>query len=213
MTETLTATRISLEVACSEACGELAWPLYRQLRDGNYDECAVLPLAPVGEWRDAHRTARKRCDRATARGYGFTPIERHRRVDEIHAINTSAGNRQGRPMGAGYLERPSDTPLPTYRCTGHAIRTYGVEDRDGRLVAYAYIYRAGDLALVSQILGHAAHLEDEIMYLLVEGVIGQEVFWGGDGLLVYNRYDSGTDGLRFFKDRCGFAPTQVEWQP
>jgi hypothetical protein len=212
VTETLTATRISLEVACSDACAEFAWPLYRQLRDGNYDECAVLPLPFLRDWREEHRTARKRSDRAMRRGYSFTTIERHRRADEIHMINTSAGHRQGRPMSDGYLQRPSETPLPTYPCARHAIRTYGVEDREQHLVAYAYIYRAGQLALVSQILGHVDHLENEVMYLLVQDVLKFENMIDRDGMLVYNRYDSGTDGLRFFKDRCGFAPTQVEWQ-
>jgi hypothetical protein len=77
------------------------------------------------------------------------------------------------------------------------------------LAAYSWVYRAGDLALVSQILGHADRLADEIMYLLVEGIVAAESELGG--FLVYNRYDSGTDGLRFFKDRCGFVPTVVEW--
>jgi hypothetical protein len=66
-----------------------------------------------------------------------------------------------------------------------------------------------DLALVSQILGHADRLADEIMYLLVQGLVVAES--GRGGFLVYNRYDSGTEGLRFFKDRCGFERTAVEW--
>jgi hypothetical protein len=102
-------------------------------------------------------------------------------------------------------------PLPKSSCARHEIATYGVHDRDDVLVAYSTIYRMGDLALVSQILGHADHLENEIMYLLVQGIVGAEAPYGG--YLVYNRYDSGTDGLRFFKDRCGFQRTDVEWAP
>jgi hypothetical protein len=30
-------------------------------------------------------------------------------------------------------------------------------------------------------------------------------------VVVYNRADSGTDGLRFFKERLGFGPMEVEW--
>jgi hypothetical protein len=88
---------------------------------------------------------------------------------------------------------------------------YGIENRDGVLVAYTVIYRAGDLALVSQILGHGDRLDDEIMYLLVQGVVDAESARGG--FLVYNRWDSGTDGLRFFKTRLGFRPERVEWMP
>jgi hypothetical protein len=31
--------------------------------------------------------------------------------------------------------------------------------------------------------------------------------------VVYNRHDSGTDGLRWWKERCGFQEEQVEWRP
>jgi hypothetical protein len=207
----MTATRISLELGCSEDCYTQSAALYFQLSGGKYDECAVLSLTSLSEWRDAHRTARKRADRAADRSYAFLPIKRHLWADDIHQINLSASHRQGRPMSAGYQARPSETPLPDYPCKRHAVLTYGVKNREGALVAYATIHRAGDLALVSQILGHADHLENEIMYRLVQGVVSLEAEQGG--YLVYNRYDSGTDGLRFFKDRGGFQRTDVEWAP
>jgi hypothetical protein len=206
---TLTATRIGLQVHCADsACTQFAYPLFQQLSSG-YDECAVLDLRGVDAWRDEHRTARKRADRAARRGYRFGPIQRHERADEIKAINLSTPVRQGRPMSAGYHAEPTRSPLPIYPCPMHGVHTYGVETANGELVAYLWGYRSGDLALVSQILGHGDHLENEIMYLLVEGVVRDESELGG--YLTYNRYDSGSDGLRFFKDRCGFERTQVEW--
>jgi hypothetical protein len=78
-------------------------------------------------------------------------------------------------------------------------------------VAYLWLYRSGELALVSSILGHGGYLRDDIMYLLMKGVIDAEAPHGG--FLVYNRHDSGTDGLRYYKDRCGFKETAVEWLP
>jgi hypothetical protein len=205
------ATRIGLEVVCDTGdhiCTQFAHPLFEQLRDG-YDECAVLPLQGASVWRDRHRTARKRADRASRRGYTFSAIRRHERSTEIAAVNLSMPERQGRKMSAGYLTPPPTTPLPDYPCPRHGVRTYGIESSYGRLVAYCWIYRAGDLALVSQILGHADHLEHEVMYLLVQGVVGAESMQ--PGYLVYNRYDSGTEGLRFFKDRCGFERARVDW--
>jgi hypothetical protein len=92
---TMTATRISLDIGCSSRCADLAGPLFLQLVKGPYDECAVLELAGVDAWRDEHRTARKRADRAAARGYTFCTVKRERRVDEIHAINTSARTARG----------------------------------------------------------------------------------------------------------------------
>jgi len=210
--ETMTATAISLEVGCDYAeCSELAFPLYKQLSEGSYDLCSVMPLTPLPEWLNEHRTARKRANRAARRGYLCNVIARHERADEIHAINVSAPERQGRPMSAGYYARPSETPPPEYPCPRHRVTTYGVEDENGCLVAYLSLYRAGQLALVSQILGHSAHLENEVMYLLWAGMLHAESE-DQDGFLVYNRHDSGTDGLRFFKERVGLAETEVRWQ-
>jgi hypothetical protein len=206
----MTATRIGLEVSCEDpVCTQFAHPLFEKLSEGRYEECAVLPLSGLWAWRALHRTARKRADRASRRGYVFSPVARHERADEVQAINLSASHRQGREMSAGYMQPPTTTPLPDYPCSRHGVHTYGVEDSAGLLAAYSWVYRAGDLALVSQILGHADRLEDEIMYLLVQGIVAAESPL--TGFLVYNRYDSGTDGLRFFKDRCGFERMRVEW--
>jgi hypothetical protein len=202
------ATRIGLGVHCGDpVCTRFARPLYEQLREG-YDECAVLPLKGIFVWRDAHRTARKRANRAARRGYVFAPVARHERAHDVQAVNLSAPERQGRAMSDSYRQPPTTAPLPDYPCPRHGVHTYGIL-LDDTLVAYAWIYRAGDLALVSQILGHADHLEHEVMYLLVEGIVEAESPLGGH--LVYNRFDSGTEGLRFFKTRCGFDRTMVEW--
>lgn len=203
------ATQISLEAACGGVeCADFAFPLHRQLSKG-YEVCSVLPLSgTVAEWRAAHRTARKRADRCARLGYHFQPVVRRYFADDIYEINTSLPERQGRPMSRGYHERPSTTPDPLYTCPRHAVRTYGIL-RDSRLVAYLWLYRAGELALVSSILGHGQHLANDVMYLLVEGVIKRELPHGG--MLVYNRHDSGTDGLRYFKEKLGFEPVEVEW--
>lgn len=207
--ETLEATAISLETGCEHAsCAELAWPLHKQLAEGDYDRCSVLPMPETLEqWRAEHRTARKRADRCIRRGYRSAMVNRRHYQEDIYRINTSAPTRQGRPMSAGYLTRPvfGDNPL---RCGRHHVYTYGVLHGE-RLVAYLWLYRCGELALVSSILGHADHLADDVMYLLVQSVIDDQADLGG--FLVYNRWDSGTDGLRYFKEKLGFSETPVEW--
>lgn len=210
----LDTVAISLEVHHThESCGAIAGKLHQQMSSG-YEECAVQPIPNnIDDWRDAHRTARKRADRAWRRGYTMRTIDRHRRVDEIHRINVSAPERQGRPMAPSYRERPAASALPDYPCKRHAIRFYGIEDPHDQLVAYLALYRCGQLALVSQILGHADHLENEIMWLLIHGVLEREREVDQDGYLVYNRWDSGTPGLRWFKQHAGFEPMQVEWLP
>lgn len=206
------ALTIRLKGDCHEqGCAELGWRLHRTLAGGRYDVCSLLPVpSSIADWRAEHRTARKRADRASRLGYRFAQIRREEHVDDLYAINTSAAERQGRPMSAGYLERPSAEPLPVYPCPSHLIRQNGVVDSRGRLVAYLWMYRVGQLALVSSILGHADRLADDVMYLLFQGALAAELDEGG--VCVYNRWDSGTEGLRFFKERLGFEPARVEWE-
>lgn len=195
---------------CSETdCRAFAEPLHRQLRSG-YETCSVLPVPEsLDEWRFQHRTARKRANRAARLGYQFREIKREQYDEDIFQINTSLEERQGRAMTPGYRERQNYLPLPDYPCPLHAIRTYGVVDARGILVAYLWLYRSGELALVSSILGHGDHLANDVMYLLFQGVVDAQAGLGG--CFVYNRHDSGTEGLRYFKSKLGFEPTEVEW--
>ena len=207
------ATSISLEAGCDyESCAQLAAPLLHKLGGGDYDVCSVMEIpSSIDEWRADHRTARKRSQRAYARGYLAAPLRRELRADDIHAINTSKRHRQGRPMNHVYMERQEFSPLPDYPCERHAVRASGVY-LENTLVAYLIMYRVGELALVSQILGHGDHERHEIMYRLFEFALGREIE-AGPGFVVYNRHDSGTDGLRWFKERLGFGPAEVEWRP
>lgn len=201
---------ISLDVKCGFG-GENAVPLLEQMQSGKYDRMSVLEIPrSLDEWRGNHKTARQRADRAYKRRYvtddlGFTGGE------EFDRINQSAPQRQGRPMTSSYLNPRAFSLLPKFPCRLHATRVSGAYDKDGNLVAYLVMQRAGDLALVSQILGHDAHLKDEVMFLLFQHALSREMF--APGLVVYNRHDSGTDGLRFFKERLGFEERQVEWLP
>lgn len=213
VTETALVVRISLEVECeTESCTKLAAPLLEQLDSGDYDRCSVLEIPrSIDEWLGEHRTARKRATRSGRRGYLAHVLKREEHEEEIFEINRSSRIRQGRHMSAGYLTRQTFSPLPEFRCARHAIRTTGIS-LDGELVGYIAVYRCGELALVSQILGHAEHLENEIMYQLFAAALTRELP-GGPGVVVYNRHDSGTDGLRFFKERLGFEEAAVSWAP
>jgi hypothetical protein len=207
----LATVRVGCEVDC---CGDASDRLFEQMSGGGYRECSVLPLpGSLERWRAGHRTARKRADRCYSRGYVVDELRRERFADDIYQINISASHRQGRPMSAGYLHRTEFSPLPDYPCARHAVRTTGVWAPDGHLVAYLVMLRSGDLALVSQILGHAAHLDREVMWLLFEHALRREIAADRDGVVVYNRHDSGTDGLRWFKERLGFREAVVEWLP
>lgn len=212
MSTMVDTVRISLEATCvREDCAEFAFPLHHQMSSGKYDECSVQPIVPIDEWLFRNRTARRRSSRASNLGYQCRPIRRHEHADDIYEINTSKPERQGRPMSRAYWEAVSTTPDAESLCPRHGVHHYGVVDARGVLVAYSWIYRAGDLALVSQILGHAEHESNDVMYLLFHGAMMREYALHGTGWFVYNRHDSGTDGLRYFKEKLGFAPMEVEW--
>jgi hypothetical protein len=204
---------IHMEADClADDCDDFASRTWTQLSSGAYTwPCSVMPLpASIEEWEAEHRTARKRAWAAERSGYTFAEICREHHEDDIFEINTSKHERQGRPMSPGYLQRQTFSPLPEYPCSRHAIRTYGVLDDGGTLRAYATIYRVGELVMVSQILGHADYLHRGIMFLLVRDTLAAQIE-AGDGVVFYNRHDSGEDGLVWFKERLGFMAARVEW--
>lgn len=206
--------RLEGDCAGSVECGPLADRVHEQLSGGGYSHaCSTLPLpADMAAYLAEHRTARKRAAQAARLGYTFAPFSRENHADGIHAINVSMPERQGRPMSAGYRERPSFSPLPDYPCDRHRITAYGVRAADGTLAAYCVIYRVGDLVMFSQILGHGDHLDAGIMYLLVSEVVREQAA-AGPGTAFYNRHDSGRGGgLRWMKERLGFTATRVDWR-
>lgn len=207
MTHQAVAIDLSADHASSH-CQEMSWQLHQQLSNGYTRGASILALPEdFGGYVAARRTARKRATRAARLGYRFTEIERRNHEADIFAINTSAPIRQGRPMSDGYLREQHFSPNPLV-CGQHHVYTYGVVSA-GRLVAYLWLYRCGELAMISSILGHADHLADDVMYLLVTETIREQIPLGGT--LFYNLHSSGTDGLRFFKERLGLTSAEVAW--
>jgi hypothetical protein len=206
---------VALEVDCPhDLCQRFVVPLFEQMSEGKFDLMAAMPLpSSIDDWAAEHRTARKRANGAVRRGYTFHVVNREDHADELYAINTSAERRQGRPMSESYTKRYEYSPLPVYPCERHQVRTYGVKDPDGRLVAYLWLYVAGQLRLCSSIIGHAAHLKNNVMYLLFRGMLEHELARDPDGVVMYHRWDNGTDGLRFYKGRVGLRETAIGWRP
>lgn len=190
-------------------CAAFAQRLHDQLGVPHYSTgCSLLAVPDsLDEWRAEHRTARKRADRAVRKGYRFGHVDFSEHSDDIFAINTSLAVRQGRPMTDGYSYRGPRSPLPVQPCARHKTFTYGVLRCDV-LFAYLTLHRTGELAMVSMILGHGDHLENDVMWLLFAGVVADQA--GSGGWFYYNRHDSGLDGLRFYKERVGFACADME---
>lgn len=206
------------------ACAQLADQLYEKFTAphpsrpwvGAYqDGCSILALPSSFEtyWEGAAGYyTRRKVRKALKSGYTFSRIERDRYLDDIHEINTSLDERQGRPMTEAYRKRSRPFgPLPDYRCPRHQIRTYGVL-KDERLVAYTWVYQVGEVCLFSTILGHGDHLADGVMFQLVAETLRDLIEHCSTSYAMYNMHFSGTDGLRFFKEQMGFAPAFVLWQ-
>jgi hypothetical protein len=149
--------------------------------------------------------------RARNAGYRFEIVDRDRYRDDIYDINTSLEERQGRPMAERYTKRLEPYGHTTYTCPRHQLRTYGVL-KDDRLVAYTWVIVMGEMCLFSTILGHGDHLRFGIMRLLVTEALRDIIALGHTKYAMYATHDSGTEGLRFFKERLGFRPYWVNWQ-
>jgi hypothetical protein len=203
-------------------CAGLALREWTTLFPKYCDGVSVMALPDsMGDHFDSHKTFRKRVRRAVDRGYTVNVIEPMHVPVAIRRINESAPERQGRPMDDSYRNyRAATTPMPEVTCRLHHALFYGVfsseefavlyGDQVGAMVGYASIYRCGDLVHVSQFLGHADFLDDGIMYFLLAEIM-REQRNNGPGFLFYNRHDSGTDGLRFFKERIGLRAEDVAW--
>lgn len=195
----------------ADGCLEYATDLHKTLASGRYDfPASILKIDDVDAYVGSIRTARKRAARCARSGYKLEPIDRSQHEEDIFLINTSAPERQGRPMDPGYLTRQTFAPLPAYPCVRHRADTWGVFARK-RLVAYLVLRTSGDLLMISQILGHADYLVDDIMYLLTVRSLIAMVEAAGPATCFYNMHDSGTEGLQYFKERLGFKPTRVKW--
>ena len=158
------------------------------------------------------RTMRKRADRA-AQDYYVAEYEPRDYYDDTVDINRSAPARQGRPMAPHYINPARTGLVGAPACHRHHTLCYGVFDKRGaeRLRAYSTVHRVGELVMLSMFLGHRDHLESHVMYLLAREIAKAQLALGGGGILYYNRWDSGTDGLRFFKSKIGMYEDDIEW--
>ena len=141
--------------------------------------------------------------RARERGYTVVEIDRNDYIDDIHSINTSADERQGRPMDPVYATRTERyDPLD-------GLRHYGVFDKDGRLVAYGDVGVYGNFAATDRLLGYKNN--DGVMYLLLADIACRLIDDGQLAYLMYDTYLGAQPGLRNFKRKLGFQPYRIHY--
>lgn len=178
------------------------WRFYRDWLPGK-----TLAVHLVGKCK-MNPTARNRAKYAIKRGYtvserAWSEWNDHR--DDIYQINTSAPVRQRNPMNPAYFDYP-DMKIIDNPCT-HKYLLVSV-DLGGKWVAYAILHAMHELMNISTIIGHTDYWKDGIMPVLLSGIIETAERYGVK-VIDYGTWDSGTDGLRYFKHSGGFFPAKV----
>lgn len=182
---------------------------------GDYElGCSILVLPSTLDeyWEQVGYYTRRKWRRAARLGYSCQKIDPNDYLNDIYEINTSKDLRQGRPMKEQYLKRPTpSSPLPDYPCPKHRLVRYGVLFEE-QLVAYAWVYQVGEMCLFSTLLGHANHLDEGVMYYMIVEVLRDFIATSGTRYAMYNLHESGTPGLKYFKEKMGFRPFDVQWR-
>lgn len=146
--------------------------------------------------------------KAGSRGYKFVEIDRNNHIEEIHNINVSANERQGKQMEESYLEK-----MDFYKDRTH-YKYYGVLNKNNQLLAYCDTAFYGGFAQISRLLGHKEFLNDGIMYFMIVEIIKiifEQYYSKGCNHIMYDTYFGATDGLRMFKNKLAFRPYFVTW--
>ncbi len=185
------------------------FPLIRRLQFGV--ALCVLPPCFDDYFMRVEAAARRNFKKAGRAGYGVQPIDFNRYLDDIGSIRASAVVRQG-AMPSGYLggsvrSCPNPPPLtPT-----HAYPYFGVV-KEGKLVAYAGVLIAGEMAMIEHILGHADYQADGVVPMLIIDMANHLMshypsvkFYG------YGGYFGAGETMRRFKRKFCFTPHRVKW--
>lgn len=158
----------------------------------------------------------RRANQASRKGFHVREFEWNSHLQDIHEINTSMPERNGKPMSPSYLRLPQELKsggkAEGNTCNLHWIKNFGVFRSDGKLVAYIKLKRQRDILIYTTILGHGSFLRDGVMYLLhheiLRGLSSQEQL--RQCLLVYSSFDSGGDGLKQWKRRGLFEEFVIQ---
>jgi hypothetical protein len=143
--------------------------------------------------------------KAAKANYVFSEIDPNKYVDEIFTVNNSAGSRQGREMDESYTTKMTAYPIDEHNSY------YGILNGKN-LVAYLWIVKSGELAVLNRLLADADHMNAGVMYLLITSYISHAVKEKSETkFIMYDTFFGATDGLKMFKKRCGFVPHRVKW--
>ncbi len=167
---------------------------------------ALLNLPPTvstylgGKHRQALRTNRNRC---LKQGYCVRLFDPFGHRAELDAIHLSMPRRQGKKME--YSRERDMQQAEDFRSA-----YLGVFAPGGELTACACTPVCGQSAVQLSFIGHHDHLQHGIMYALQVAVVEAAIAHGAQWL-TYEGYFGQSEGMRYFLERCGYAPANVTW--
>ncbi|MEI6702261.1 MAG: hypothetical protein WCL71_01835 [Deltaproteobacteria bacterium] len=198
------------EEFCREAMRRHSkFPLIRQLQYG----VALCPLPDSHElyFMSVEAAARRNFKKADRNGYHVERICYNDFLGDIKAIRTSTDVRQG-AMSADFLQadiKPCANPSPQTR--SHDYPYFGVL-KDEKLVAYAGLLVAGELAMVEHIYGHAGYQADGVVPMLIIGMVKYiKTYYPDVKYYGYGSYFGASETMRRFKRKFCFTPHRVNW--
>ncbi|MFS2015900.1 hypothetical protein ACEN88_04895 [Massilia sp. CT11-108] len=141
--------------------------------------------------------------KARSRGYSVVEIDRNVFVEDIHEINTSLDQRQGRPMADAYRQKQTHfSPEKNYKY-------FGVLNSAGKLTAYSDIGFFGNFVAFDRLLG--LRNNDGAMHLMVTEIICRMIESHAYGYLMYDTFFGASPGLKTFKTMLGFEPYRAKY--
>lgn len=172
----------------------------------------VLPATYEAYQKSRGKTARQNVAKARRQGYVVSRIDYNAHLDAVRTINRSTSQRQG-PMPEALLrEKPRPIDDPPSRSNVHDHVYYGVF-RGDRLLAYSACLFAGEAAMITIIFGHAGHLKDGIVPLLIDGMAADAYArFPNARYYIYDMFYGGSETFRRFKRKFGFTPHVARWR-
>jgi hypothetical protein len=141
--------------------------------------------------------------KARSRGYSVVEIDRNVFVEDIHEINTSLDQRQGRPMADAYRQKQTHfSPEKNYKY-------FGVLNSAGKLTTYSDIGFFGNFVAFDRLLG--LRNNDGAMHLMVTEIICRMIESHVYSYLMYDTFFGASPGLRTFKTMLGFEPYRAKY--
>ena len=156
-------------------------------------------------------SARRNYKKAARMGYQFAPIRCDDHLLDIGEIRRSAEIRQGKMPDQFLGAELKPCANPESRTRLHDYPYFGVM-KDGKLTAYTGCLVAGEIFMIEQMFGHAAHQPDGVVPLLIIGMAGYMLgSYPNVRYYAYGTYFGAGASMRRFKKKFMFLPHRVKW--